>query len=82
LIIAVICDAVSTLHGDVKAKIHGTFDEEDEYSEGTIQVNVREQVECIEEQVDELQRRQEQTMHTLEYLTKQLQAWNGDESQI
>jgi hypothetical protein len=82
LIIAVICDAVSSLHEDVKAKIHGTFDEEEDYSDGTLQANVREQVECIEDQVDELQRWQEQTMHTLEYLTKQLQERNGDESRI
>lgn len=81
LIIAVICDAVSSLHDDIKAKIHGTFDEEEEYSEGTLQASVREQVECIEEQVDELQRRQEQTMHTLEYLCRQLKERN-DESRV
>mmetsp|Transcript_22710 Transcript_22710/g.37579 ORF Transcript_22710/g.37579 Transcript_22710/m.37579 type:complete len:375 (-) Transcript_22710:23-1147(-) len=80
LIIAVICDAVSSLHLDVKAKMHGDFDAGEEYSEGTLDAPVRDQVECIEEQVDELQRRQEQTMHTLDYLCKHLQALNNDGS--
>lgn len=74
LMIAVICGAVSSLHDDMKAKIHGTFDEEEDYSQSTVQLNVRQQCEFIEAQVDELQRVQEQTMHTLQQITAKLQA--------
>lgn len=81
LIIAVICDAVSSLHKDVKSKLNGTFDEDEGYSLGTPQANIREQCECIEGQVDELQRVQEHTMHTLEYLIRNLQARNNERSQ-
>ena len=74
LMIAVICDAVSSLHDDIKAKIHGTFDEGEDYSVSDDQPNVRQQFEQIDGQFDELQRVQEQTMHRLEYLTHKLQA--------
>lgn len=74
LMIAVICGAVSSLHDDMKAKIHGTFDEGEDYSQSTLQLNVRQQCEFLEAQVDELQRVQEQTMHTLQQITTKLQA--------
>lgn len=76
LIIAVICDAISALHDDEKAKIHGTYEEEDDLeseSEETPQIDIHEQLEALEDQVDELTRIQEQTLHTLEYLTRHLQ---------
>ena len=77
LIIAVICDAVSTLNDDTKKKIHGTYDDEDENdSEETTSVYVREQLEALEDQVDELQRLQEQTIMTLKSLTRQLESRN------
>jgi uncharacterized protein YsxB (DUF464 family) len=77
LIIAVICDAVSTLNDDTKKKIHGTFDDEDENaSEETTSIYVREQLEALEDQVDELQRLQEQTIMTLKSLTRQLESRN------
>lgn len=74
LIIAVICDAVSALEEDVKAKITGGALEADgESEESAGQHDVREQLETLEFQVDELNRVQEQTLHTLEYLTRQIQ---------
>ncbi len=77
LMIAVICDAVSSLHDDVKAKMHGTFDEEEDYSASIHQPNVRQKFELINGQFDELQRVQERTLHRLEYLTLKLQARNS-----
>jgi Ion transport protein len=77
LMIAVICDAVSSLHDDVKAKIHGTFDEDEDYSVSDNGANVRQQFEQIDGQFDELQRVQEQTMHRLEYLAHKLRARNN-----
>lgn len=71
LIIAVICDAVSSLHEDVKAKIHGTYEEGD--SDGSPEPDIREQLEMLEEQVDELTRVQEQMLHTLTFMTRQMQ---------
>lgn len=74
LIIAVICDAVSALEEDVKAKITGGALEADgESEENSGEQDVREQLESLEFQVDELNRVQEQTLHTLEYLTRQIQ---------
>ena len=77
LMIAVICDAVSSLHDDMKAKIHGTFDEDEDYSVSDDQPNVRLKFDQMDGQFDELQRVQEQTMHQLEYLTHKLQARNN-----
>ena len=77
LMIAVICDAVSSLHDDEKAKIHGTFDEGEDYSVSDNGANVRQQFEQIDGQFDELQRVQEETMHRLEYLAHKLQASNN-----
>jgi len=73
LIIAVICDAISALHEDEKAKIHGTYDEGNSYSDETSEMDIQEQLQSLEHQVNELSRVQEQTMHTLEYLTRHLQ---------
>mmetsp|Transcript_8458 Transcript_8458/g.14004 ORF Transcript_8458/g.14004 Transcript_8458/m.14004 type:complete len:362 (+) Transcript_8458:129-1214(+) len=72
LIIAVICDAVSSLHDDVKAKIHGTYEEEAS-DDGTNQMDVREQLVSLEDQVDELTRVQEKMLNVLEHLTHTFQ---------
>eukprot|EP00548_Thalassiothrix_antarctica_P003658 CAMPEP_0194152164 /NCGR_PEP_ID=MMETSP0152-20130528/51156_1 /TAXON_ID=1049557 /ORGANISM="Thalassiothrix antarctica, Strain L6-D1" /LENGTH=123 /DNA_ID=CAMNT_0038856457 /DNA_START=598 /DNA_END=969 /DNA_ORIENTATION=- len=73
LIIAVICDAVSNAGEDVKEKIHGSFDEDDDEvdSEETMKL-VRERMLGIEEQLDSLEQLQERNIHTLEYLARQL----------
>ena len=76
LIIAVICDAISALHADDKAKIQGNFHEdrqndtdEDSYEE----LEIREQLDGLEEQMEELTRIQAKAFHTLQYLTRQVQ---------
>jgi len=73
LIIAVICDAVSNAGDDVKEKIHGSFDEDDDGvgSEETMKL-VRERMLGVEEQLDSLEQVQERNIHTLEYLASQL----------
>ena len=71
LIIAVICDAVSSLEQGAKAKIHGSFDEDD--SQHTREHDLRTQLAILEQQVDELSRIQEGTLHKLTTLTRQLQ---------
>ena len=94
LIIAVICDAISALNDDEKAKLEGQFDgkgqetEEDssvqENADGgpTPEADVQEQLDSLEAQVEELTRVQVQTLYTLEYLARQLQrsrAAGGDD---
>jgi hypothetical protein len=77
LIIAVICDAISALHKDDKAKLHGNFEEEEEGSDlggsSYPELEIREQLDCLEEQMEELTRIQAKTFHTLQYLTRQVQ---------
>jgi hypothetical protein len=77
LIIAVICDAISALHDDEKAKLHGTFEEEEttnnESTHPALQQDVREQLGALEDHVEELTRMQEQTLHSLAMLTRQIQ---------
>ena len=77
LIIAVICDAIAALHKDDKAKIHGTFEGNDgatdSENESSQQLEIREQLDSLEEQMEELTRIQAKTFHTLQYLTRQLQ---------
>lgn len=84
LIIAVLCDAVSNVGDDDKGKLHGSFsdDEEDSNLDSPSRRNfelkhVREQMLSLEEELDSLERTQEQNTHTLEYLTRQLQKRNG-----
>lgn len=72
LIIAVICDAVSALNEDIKAKITGGHIEDEDDSTEADPVDIKEQLEILEEQVDELNRVQEHTLHVLEYLTQQI----------
>lgn len=79
LVIAVVCDAISALHGDQKASLMGqnTNDEDDDGDDNDqepIQVDVKEKLHTLERQVEELAAMQEETMHTLQYLTRHLQA--------
>ncbi|GAX10990.1 voltage-gated sodium channel type XI alpha [Fistulifera solaris] len=98
LIIAVICDAISALREDEKAKLHGTYEEnsqesssnkpegddddqsiqleeaakeEDEYH---VEVDVRAQLDSLEQNVSELSQMQEDALHALEILMQNLQA--------
>mmetsp|Transcript_123901 Transcript_123901/g.185203 ORF Transcript_123901/g.185203 Transcript_123901/m.185203 type:complete len:455 (-) Transcript_123901:291-1655(-) len=73
LIIAVICDAISALHKDDKAKLGGTYDDNDTDDSDSQQLEIREQLDCLEEQMEELTRIQARTFHTLQYLTRQMQ---------
>lgn len=87
LIIAVICDAISALNDDEKAKLEGQFDnnkaqEADDDSQSgqenpdgspLPEADVQEQLDSLEAQVEELTRVQVQTLYTLEYLARQLQ---------
>lgn len=71
LIIAVICDAIASLHKTDKAMLQGFDDETD--SQGSAPMEIREQLDCLEEQMEELTRIQARTFHTLQYLTRQMQ---------
>lgn len=88
LIIAVICDAISALNDDEKAKLEGQFDttkgqttdadnsdsgDNADDSSPTAEADVQEQLDSLEAQVEELTRVQVQTLYTLEYLARQLQ---------
>jgi len=78
LIIAVICDAISALHDDEKAKLHGghvpdaTTDQESEAES----MDIREQLGALEHHVDELTMMQEQTLQTMAALSQQLAQTN------
>ena len=74
LIIAVICDAVSALEDEERAKLHGTFEASpsEESQHPALQEDVREQLDVLETYVDELASMQEQTLRTLQVLTRQL----------
>ena len=84
LIIAVICDAISALNDDEKAKLEGQYDNKGQETEDDSQngegegvnlpeADVQEQLDSLETQVEELTRIQVQTLYTLEYLARQLQ---------
>jgi hypothetical protein len=88
LIIAVICDAISALHDDEKAKLHGNFRHASGQDSGALEEgmsssindsvhpaleqDVREQLTSLETHVEELTKMQEETMLTLQMLTSSL----------
>lgn len=72
LIIAVICDAISSLHESDKAKLQGKYTEDGD-SHVSAPLEIREQLDCLEEQMIELTKTQARTFHTLQYLTRQMQ---------
>ena len=83
LIIAVICDAISALHDDEKAKLHGghvpdaTTDQESE-DDNDEPKDIREQLGSLEHHVDELTVMQEQTLQTMAALAQQLAQTNSN----
>ena len=93
LIIAVICDAISALNDDEKAKLEGQYDNKGQDMDNTSQngegegaclpeADVQEQLDSLETQVEELTRIQVQTLYTLEYLARQLQRAKMKEKEI
>ena len=79
LIIAVICDAISALHDDEKAKLHGTNvpDATTEHdSDDEDHMDIREKLTSLEHNVDELAILQEQTLQTMVALSQQLAQTN------
>jgi hypothetical protein len=73
LMIAVICDAIGALHSEDRAKLVGKGGSGEEDKE-PVQVDVKQQLQALQRQVEELTHMQEQTMHTLQYMTRHLQA--------
>lgn len=69
LIVAVICDAIGSLSDPDKARLQGTYDDDTE----STKIELREQIDTIEDQIGDLTRIQARTFHTLQYLTQQLQ---------
>lgn len=93
LIIAVICDAISALNDDEKAKLEGQFDTKKETEDDDSQLgdgeggnlpeaDVQEQLDSLEAQVEELTRVQVQTLYTLEYLARQLQRSRSESENV
>ncbi len=66
LIVAVICDAIGSLSTSEKEKLQGRYD-----SEGS-RMDIREQIDMIEDQIEGLTRTQARTLATLEYLMENL----------
>jgi len=73
LIVAVICDAIGALDEKEKAKLHGHGYNDGGSEGGGFQMELRDQLDNIEDQVGDLTRIQARTFHTLQYLTQQLQ---------
>lgn len=74
LIVAVICKAISALDKDDKDKLYGNFDGEGTDSDASYpELEIRQQLDCLEEQMTELTRIQAKAFHTLQYLTRQVQ---------
>jgi hypothetical protein len=68
LIIAVICDAVSNLEDDEKAKIHGDYVDDGKLK----RLELHDQVDVLEKKVKDLKKLQEQTTHTLQYMLRHI----------
>ena len=79
LIIAVICDAISALHDDEKAKLHGSNVPDattEQESEDEDHMDIREKLTSLEQNVDELAIMQEHTLQTMAALSQQLAQTN------
>lgn len=81
LIIAVICDAISALGEEDKAKLQGNFDDDTESEDNSQVLEIRSQLDSLEEQLEDLTRIQARTFHTLQYMTKQIEARKKQESE-
>jgi hypothetical protein len=69
LIVAVICDAIGALDEKDRNKLFGDQNSDSD----TNTVELRDQIDTIEDQIGDLTRIQARTFHTLQYLTQQLQ---------
>mmetsp|Transcript_3680 Transcript_3680/g.8475 ORF Transcript_3680/g.8475 Transcript_3680/m.8475 type:complete len:385 (+) Transcript_3680:129-1283(+) len=74
LIIAVICDAISALGSDEKAKLEGNYDEDSDLDSNSQGLEIRAQLDSLEQQMEDLTRIQSRSFHALNYLTKQIEA--------
>jgi len=75
LIIAVICDAIGSLDDEEKANLHGDGQYDSDSQEGSQpqqKLELREQLDSLEDQMVNITRIQARTFHTLIYLTQQL----------
>ena len=70
LIIAVICDAVSNLEDDEKAKIHGDYVDDGKLK----RLELHDQVDVLEKKVNDLKKLQQQTTHTLQYMLRHIKS--------
>jgi len=70
LIVAVICDAIGSLSDSDKNRLQGRYDEDESQ---VSRMDLRDQIDMIEDQIGDLTRIQARTFHTLQYLTQQLQ---------
>jgi hypothetical protein len=74
LIIAVICDAISALGSDDKAKLGGNYDEDSDLDSNSQGLEIRSQLDTLEQQLEDLTRIQTRAFHTLSYLTRKVEA--------
>lgn len=72
LIIAVICDSVSTLGNEQKAAIHG--EDPQDMVEQKSRLNIHEQYDVVDKQFNELKQLQTQTMNTIQYIMRHMEA--------
>ena len=77
LIVAVMCDGISSLNEEEKSKFHGF----EELRSTRRVVDLREQLDTVEDQIGDLTRIQARSFHTLAYLTQQLQAQKDKRSE-
>jgi hypothetical protein len=82
LIVAVICDAIGALDEKEKAKLHGHGYNDGDSDGGGFQMELRDQLDNIEDQIGSLTRIQARTFHTLQYLTQQLQVQKERTSKV
>ncbi|KAL3942326.1 MAG: hypothetical protein SGBAC_003460 [Bacillariaceae sp.] len=74
LIIAVICDAISALNSDDKKMLEGNYEEDSDLDSNSQGLEIRAQLDSLEQQMEDLTRIQSRSFHALQYLTKQIEA--------
>ena len=79
LIIAVICDAISALGEDEKKKIEGDYDDDTDSDDNSQGLEIRAQLDSLEEQLEDLTRIQSRTFHMLKFITDQIEARRKEE---
>ena len=63
LIIAVICDAISALNSDDKAKLEGNYEEDSDLDSNSQGLEIRAQLDSLEQQMEDLTRLQSRSFH-------------------